>query len=97
MRSQTGRFCSSGKKKNLLCQSIITLAHRLNITVVAEGVETLSDVRSLTEMKCDVSQGFFFAKPMEKEEFIKVLLSRVMDKRPEITKVSSVAHPSNIS
>ncbi|MBZ0148750.1 MAG: EAL domain-containing protein, partial [Pseudorhodoplanes sp.] len=72
--------CFSDKKKYQLCQSIITLARRLNITVVAEGVEVFDDVRSLTEMKCDAAQGFFFARPMEKEEFIKVLLSRVVDK-----------------
>ena len=56
----------------------------MNITVVAEGVETAADVRCLQEMKCDVAQGFFFAKAMEKEESMKVLLSRVVDKPSEI-------------
>lgn len=72
--------CSSDKIKYQLCQSIITLAHRMNIMVVAEGVETAADVRCLKEMKCDVAQGFFFAKPMAKEDYMKVLLSRVVDK-----------------
>ena len=76
--------CSNDKNKYALCQSIITLAHRMNITVVAEGVETAADVRCLKEMKCDVVQGFFFAKAMEKEEYMKVLLSRVVDKTSEI-------------
>ena len=52
----------------------------MNIMVVAEGVETAADVRCLKEMKCDVAQGFFFAKPMAKEDYMKVLLSRVVDK-----------------
>lgn len=71
--------CSSNRKKYLLCQSIIALAHRMNITVVAEGVETVADLRCLQEMKCDIAQGFLFAQPMEKEEYMKVLLSHVVE------------------
>jgi EAL domain-containing protein (putative c-di-GMP-specific phosphodiesterase class I) len=74
--------CSADKQKYLLCQGVVTLAHRLNIIVVAEGVETAADARSLSEIKCDAAQGYYYAKPMEREEFIKLLLSRAVGKRP---------------
>jgi EAL domain-containing protein (putative c-di-GMP-specific phosphodiesterase class I) len=68
--------CSSDQQKYLKCQKSVTLAHQLDITVVAEGVEVLADVQSLIEMNCDIAQGFFFAKPMERDEFAKTFLSR---------------------
>jgi|SRR5665213_2584807 len=68
--------CSSDREKYLLCEGIVTLAHRLNIPVVAEGAEVADDIESLVQMKCDAVQGFYFAKPMKKEEFAKTLLSR---------------------
>ncbi len=74
--------CSGDREKELLCQGIIALAHRLNISVVAEGVEVAADIQCLVKMKCDAAQGFYFAKPMEKEEFLKTLLSHAIGKRP---------------
>jgi diguanylate cyclase len=44
--------------------SIITLAHRLGLRVVAEGVETEEDGAVLAELGCDVAQGFLIARPM---------------------------------
>lgn len=48
---------------------IIDLAHRFNLTVVAEGVEDMNTLATLKKMKCDSVQGFFFAKPMPADEF----------------------------
>ena len=44
--------------------AIINLAHNLNLQVVAEGVETVAQVRFLVAHGCDVLQGFYFAQPM---------------------------------
>ena len=46
-----------------IVQSIIDLAHKLNLEVVAEGVETLSQVSMLSQQGCDLLQGYFYAKP----------------------------------
>ena len=52
-----------------LVEAIIWLAHRFGLTVVAEGVENAAQIKLLTEFKCDVFQGFYFAEPLPQEEF----------------------------
>ena len=57
-----------------LLSDIISIAHHLNLSVVAEGVETREQMKRLQVLTCDFVQGFFFAKPMPAEEF-ELLLS----------------------
>ncbi len=47
-----------------LAQTIVTLAHNLNIGVTAEGVETEEQARLLRDIHCDRAQGYFFSKPV---------------------------------
>lgn len=49
-------------------QAIITLAQTLNISVVAEGLETADQVAQLQALECNHAQGYFFAKPMNSAE-----------------------------
>ena len=44
---------------------IIMLAHNLGLRVVAEGAETPEQVRRLKELKCELAQGYFFARPAD--------------------------------
>ncbi|PSB05198.1 EAL domain-containing protein [Merismopedia glauca] len=46
-------------------RSYISLAHSLNLEVIAEGVETLEQLTILRELKCQYAQGYFFAKPLD--------------------------------
>ena len=48
----------------VILNSMISLAHALQLTVVAEGAETESEVNQLREMGCDIAQGYYFARPM---------------------------------
>lgn len=52
---------------------IIDLAKGMDLSVVAEGVETLEQFERLKELECDQAQGYFFAKPMPALEFEKFL------------------------
>lgn len=52
-----------------LVSTIISLAHGLNLTVVAEGVETQEQHRLLKLLKCDEMQGFLFSRPLPLEAF----------------------------
>ena len=55
-----------GKK---ILQMIINLSKQLGMPVISEGVETAEQVRFLTDIGCDVFQGYYFAKPMDVREF----------------------------
>jgi diguanylate cyclase (GGDEF)-like protein/PAS domain S-box-containing protein len=48
---------------------IITLAHALDMRVVAEGVETSGHVNTLAELGCDVAQGYHFGRPVRVADF----------------------------
>lgn len=52
-----------------IVSTIITMAHNLNLNVIAEGVEDERQARFLQEQQCDEVQGFYFSKPLSTEEF----------------------------
>ena len=57
------------RKNNNIIISLIELAHRLDLKVIAEGVETKEQADFLRNYGCDYFQGYYFAKPMSQEEF----------------------------
>ena len=54
----------------LIVQSIADLAHGLGLTVTAEGVETIEQLRQIRELGCDVAQGYLIAQPMAPDALI---------------------------
>lgn len=48
----------------LLVEQLLTLARTMDLTVVAEGIETADQLATLRAMGCEYGQGYFFAKPM---------------------------------
>jgi hypothetical protein len=46
----------------------IDLGHALRLQVVAEGIENVEQLSQLRELKCDLGQGYYFAKPLPSEE-----------------------------
>ena len=56
-----------------LATSIISLAHRLGVRVIAEGVETEDQLNFLKEYNCDEIQGYYFSKPVTANRFTKLL------------------------
>ena len=54
----------------VLVETMIGLAHRLGYRVVAEGIETAEAAGILEELGCEEAQGFWFARPMEADQFI---------------------------
>ncbi|WP_180960309.1 EAL domain-containing protein [Neobacillus cucumis] len=51
-----------------IVKTIISIAHNLNLKVVAEGVETKEQLIFLQQHLCDQAQGYFFSKPMSAKE-----------------------------
>ena len=61
------------KKNNNILISVIELAHRLDMKVVAEGVETKEQLDFLRDYGCDYIQGYYFSKPLPQKEFVELL------------------------
>jgi EAL domain-containing protein (putative c-di-GMP-specific phosphodiesterase class I)/PleD family two-component response regulator len=56
-----------------LATSIISMAHRLGVRVIAEGVETQSQLEFLKDYKCDEIQGYYFSEPVPADKFTELL------------------------
>ena len=64
IQSETAKPESQG-----ILQFIIGLARWMNLSVIAEGVETKAQVDRLRQIGCDYVQGFFFARPVAPDQF----------------------------
>jgi diguanylate cyclase (GGDEF)-like protein/PAS domain S-box-containing protein len=53
----------------VICRSIIQIAHSLGLTVIGEGVEEVAQRRFLLEQGADLAQGYLFARPLPPGEF----------------------------
>jgi EAL domain-containing protein (putative c-di-GMP-specific phosphodiesterase class I) len=56
-----------------IVMAVLAMAQCLKIRVVAEGVETKEQMRSLRHIKCDGMQGYLFGRPMPGKAFAKLL------------------------
>ncbi|MGG0644117.1 EAL domain-containing protein [Sporosarcina gallistercoris] len=61
----------NGDNDAIIVIAIITLAHNLHKEVIAEGVETQEQLDFLKSHNCDITQGYFFSKPLPAEEIEK--------------------------
>jgi len=61
------------EESGAIVKTIINLAHNLNMTVVAEGVETEAQLEFLRTNGCDEVQGYYFCKPLPSEECLEFL------------------------
>lgn len=63
---------TSGKGRSIL-ENVLQMASKLDITVLAEGVETMEQTELLRSIGCDQVQGYYYAKPMPEEDFFRLL------------------------
>jgi EAL domain-containing protein (putative c-di-GMP-specific phosphodiesterase class I) len=63
----------SDARSRQLVKAIIDLAHDLDMRVVAEGVEDQVVLDHLIALGCDMAQGYHLARPLAKEELLKLL------------------------
>ena len=60
---------SQNEEGQTILRYLIAMAKELDLTVVTEGVETLKQVNFLTEIGCDIAQGYYFSKPVSLRDF----------------------------
>ncbi|MEG1430610.1 MAG: EAL domain-containing protein, partial [Oscillospiraceae bacterium] len=57
------------QRGKIVIGSIVRMANELQMSVVAEGVETLEQVEFLRGCGCETAQGFYYSKPVPAAEF----------------------------
>lgn len=60
-------------KGRLILEQVVSMAGKLKLGLLAEGVETKEQVELLRNIGCDQVQGFYYARPMPEEEFFELL------------------------
>jgi len=55
------------KKSGAIVKTILMLGENLNIEVVAEGIETASQLDKLRSLGCKIGQGYLFSRPIDRE------------------------------
>ncbi|MBE5944395.1 MAG: EAL domain-containing protein [Lachnospiraceae bacterium] len=63
------RGTDSVERGMLIVSEVINLAKKLDMKIVAEGIENKEQVEFLTAQECDLIQGYYYAKPLPVEEF----------------------------
>ncbi|OSM01768.1 sensor domain-containing protein [Magnetofaba australis] len=58
-----------------IVSAIVSMAHNLNLEVVAEGVETAEHLEFLKKLQCEEIQGYYFSKPLDAKAFTELLKS----------------------
>lgn len=78
------RSLAPGSTELALSESIIVMAHKLGMQVVAEGIETAEQRDLLALAGCDFGQGYFYSPPVAAEEFEQLLGKGFLPARPEL-------------
>ncbi len=66
-------FLTKEHEASGLAGAIIAMGNSLNLEVVAEGIEFPEQIGSLRDLGCELGQGFFFAKPMSRDDLVEYL------------------------
>ncbi len=66
------------KRSNVILESVIDMAKRLNMEVISEGVETQDQLNNLTNLGCEIFQGFYFSKPIPVAAFEKLAADSII-------------------
>ena len=75
---------SDDPRSSLLIGTIINLAHSLGYRVVAEGAETLDQVKILHGIGCDVIQGYYFSKPVSADLIPDLVRQNFLSAKPRL-------------
>lgn len=66
----------TNKKAGTVLESSVSMIQKLDLKIVAEGVETKEQMERLKEMGCEYLQGYYFSKPLPGDEFLEYIENR---------------------
>ena len=64
---------TSNSENAIICETVIQLAHKLKMQVTAEGIEQLDQLEFLQLHQCNEGQGYYFSKPIDKQQMTQLL------------------------
>ena len=64
---------SESERGAAVVRAIVTMAHNLDMRVVAEGIEEAEQLSCLADMDCDFGQGYFMSRPLPADDVLKLL------------------------
>ena len=67
-------------EKYIMFKYVVTLSKALGFNCIAEGVETEHQIRIMRENGCDIAQGYYYDKPLPKEEFEARIVTKLYEK-----------------
>ena len=70
--------CHTDRISAGLCETICELGQRFGLKTVAEGIETTHECHKLQAIGCNIGQGYLFARPMPKGQFIGLMRNRLV-------------------
>ncbi|WP_333798310.1 putative bifunctional diguanylate cyclase/phosphodiesterase [Rheinheimera sp.] len=76
---------NTARGRNMV-DTIVTIAHNLSLTVVAEGVEYAEQLQQLKQLRCEIIQGYYYSKPLSAADFTQFL----KDQKQQKPKLSAV-------
>lgn len=68
------RHMTEASENAAIVKTIVELGHNLSMDVIAEGVEQPDQAKALRELGCEIGQGYFFGKPLSKEDAKRILI-----------------------
>ncbi len=81
---------TSNKSDATIAKAIVAMAHSMKIKVLAEGVETPSQLKYLNKYGCDLFQGYYCAPALKGEDFVKFCQKRKNANKKNIVRLSEV-------
>lgn len=79
---------NTARGRNMV-DTIVTIAHNLSLTVVAEGVEQAEQLQQLKQLRCEIIQGYYYSKPLSAADFTQFLLDQKHSK-PKLAAVPNL-------
>ncbi|MBR4179492.1 MAG: EAL domain-containing protein, partial [Treponema sp.] len=61
------------QKERVIISNVINMTHELDIQTLCEGVETPEQSEFLKSVGCDIQQGFYFSRPVTREQLQEIL------------------------
>jgi len=86
-RTFIDKIIDNPRQANLV-QGIIDMSKNIDLNVVAEGAETVTQCELLQQFGCDIIQGFYYSKPLPPDELVEFVTNWNDKKQPELKLVS---------